>query len=270
MAKTPVSLDGPRLKVERAKRHIDELRAAIDAFHAEKPYSFWEDNDTKTGENILRVKIEKCIPPIFSAMLGDIVHNLRSALDQLVCALVKANSRQVRRGNGFPISGTVEHFETNSIGKIKGVEPRAERFIRRLKPYKGGNKALWILHELDALDKHSGIITTSGANAATVAQIEIPIIGIGSGSISIGAVLPGQRAAVVVPAPMPRAIGALKDGMEILRAPADFSADIDISYNVTFAETKIADGDPVVETVIQLAEFVERVLKIADRFFINK
>lgn len=41
----------------------------------------------------------------------------------------------------------------------KGMCPKAIKAIDALKPYKGGNDALWRIHELDNIDKHCALFT---------------------------------------------------------------------------------------------------------------
>jgi hypothetical protein len=134
---TPPELDpkifhGPKLKIKRAKQHLAELNTAINAFHESGAYEIIHEVDSKSGESVYRIRVHKEIPCDISTIIGDIVHNLRSSLDQVVCDLVRANKKQVRRGTGFPISRTAKHFETNSTGKIQGVSPKARRLIERL------------------------------------------------------------------------------------------------------------------------------------------
>jgi hypothetical protein len=42
------------------------------------------------------------------------------------------------------------------------MRQEAAEAIDRLKPYKGGNDALWLLRQLDNTDKHSFILVTGG------------------------------------------------------------------------------------------------------------
>ena len=97
----PSTLCGPKLKVERAKEHIAELEALVRSFNESKPHEFFVEKDDKTGEDVIRVRIHKAVPKRTSIIVGDAVHNLRSALDQLVCDLIVANGKQIRRGSGF-------------------------------------------------------------------------------------------------------------------------------------------------------------------------
>lgn len=99
------------------------------------------------------------------ALAGDIIHNLRSALDHLAnqlaligCpALTPKELRQIE----FPIAETLAKYEADKNRKMRGMTPQAVEAIDGLKPYKGGNDALWRLHELDNIDKHRTLFTVA-------------------------------------------------------------------------------------------------------------
>lgn len=265
----PTIFSGPKLKIERAKGHIADLQSAIKTFHETRPYELIKEQDPKTGEDVYRMKVHKDVPFEIGGIIGDAVHNLRAALDLLVCDLVRSNMKQVVRGNGFPISRTANHFESNSVGKIKGVNRRAERLIRRLKPYEGGNTPLWILHELDALDKHQGIIPVAAAHVLTTVRWAMPFMFIGpDNTLRIGSPGPDGQPHWLPPG-VPhgvRNVYPLTDNSEIYRsAPTGFYEDVQASVTVAFSQAQIVDGEPVVETLNQLVVFIERAICIFER-----
>ena len=53
---------GPKLKIDRAKCHIEELKTALQAFNQMKPYELTRETDPKTGENVYRVRIKEALP----------------------------------------------------------------------------------------------------------------------------------------------------------------------------------------------------------------
>ena len=265
----PSILPGPKLKIKRAKQHIAELEAVLIAFNERRPYELIHEIDPKTGENVYRVLIKEVLPCELPTILGDIVHNLRAALDQTVCDLIRANRKQPKRGSGFPISGTRERLKSNAIGKINGVSAKARRFIERLKPYKGGNTPLWVLHELDALDKHSGIIPVAAAHVAIAARWALPMMFWGpDGSLRIGG--PGPDGTPMwtgfgVPDGS-RLVFPLKDQSEIYRsAPSGVNENMEAEIAVAFGESEIIQGEPVLETLHQIAIFVERTIAIVEK-----
>jgi hypothetical protein len=95
------------------------------------------------------------------ASAGDIVHNLRSALDHLAHQLVLVGSpgKEPTRRIEFPIAKDFATYEKDKRAKVEGMRQDAIAAIDALKPYKGGNDDLWRIHELDNIDKHRGLFT---------------------------------------------------------------------------------------------------------------
>ena len=131
-------LAGARLKIERAKHHLRVIDREILTFIESEPYRGVADVEPETGDEVYRIKIIKEIPPLWSTITGDAIHNMRAALDLVATAVVVANN-----GNGnkayFPFGNTPQHFAQ----KVKGASQAAVDLIRKFKRYKGGTTALW-------------------------------------------------------------------------------------------------------------------------------
>ncbi len=112
---------GPVVKVKRAKEHFDNLAPQIVKFIGEKPYRFVRDFDSQTREHIIKIQIVKQPPDFLGAAIGDVIHNLRSALDLLACQLVEVGGGTVTRNTSFPIYDSVNKFKIGYIGKVKGA-----------------------------------------------------------------------------------------------------------------------------------------------------
>ncbi len=165
----PGSLNGPRLKVGRAKKHIEKLDAAISGFLVDNPYEVLEEPDPEFGGEHggkqWRIRVKADPPDDLALLAGDAIHNLRSALDLLVGQLVIANGKDPKR-EAFPIGDTKTDFETGRFGikTLKGrISSDAIRVMRELQPYQGGNDSLWRLHKLDIVDKHRLLLVVGGA-----------------------------------------------------------------------------------------------------------
>jgi hypothetical protein len=96
-------------------------------------------------------------------LAGDIIHNLRAALDHLAQQLAligcpTLTDKELRQIE-FPIAETLTKYEADKARKVRGMRPEAVEEIDRLKPYKDGNDALWRIHELDNIDKHRTLFT---------------------------------------------------------------------------------------------------------------
>ena len=76
-----------RLKIERAKKHIRDADVACN-FYATDPYVVVPKRDPKTREVSFYLAHVDDVPVGISAIAGDAIHNLRSALDYLAYQLV--------------------------------------------------------------------------------------------------------------------------------------------------------------------------------------
>lgn len=85
------ALDDAWARLDRAGEHIDALKAEIRRFGDSRPYSVTGDPDLKSGEYVLRIK-PKEPPRRIGVLIGDVLSNLRPALDYLVGALAKLDS----------------------------------------------------------------------------------------------------------------------------------------------------------------------------------
>jgi hypothetical protein len=160
-------LSGVRDKIGRAQRHFDELNSALLSWNGpkDKPHSltFQDDPDGK-HVHILVKRIEGK-DPAWPLIIGDILHNTRSALDHLVCQLAIANRKPISccEQTFFPIC-----CDENSFGKaIQRVQPlingAAFARIKELQPYVTSpllpeDSILWILSYLNIIDKHRTLV----------------------------------------------------------------------------------------------------------------
>ena len=82
------SLAGAKAKVERAQQHIRDLNTEIRAFLDGQPYTISTKNDLQTRKLIYYVADVRSVPLSIAAITGDVIQNLRSALDHLAYELV--------------------------------------------------------------------------------------------------------------------------------------------------------------------------------------
>jgi len=147
---------GPRLKVERAKQHISDLHNQLVAFSNSDFYSIRVQIDEKTGQNILKFEIIKPIPEDTALIVGDAIHNLKSALDLAINEIIFTKRGLYDEFARFPVRDSRnELVAAVNGGKINQASKAVADFIVDvIKPYKGGNDALCSLHHLNILDKH--------------------------------------------------------------------------------------------------------------------
>jgi len=257
------------LKIERAKQHFTDLVGKVDAWLKTNPYAFFRESDPESGDQLLRFQIQRDMPSdVWSPIIGDCIHNLRSALDHLVCALVLANRKKIYGGHQFPIYETADLYKLKSPGCVQGARKDAVKDIDSLKPYKGGNDGLWRLHLLDINDKHRGLIAVVGSNEGVttdfsklIASHNLPILGQAVRDDPSFFKIPFRPAK-----PCP-----LKDGDVLYRIARDDIGKGDDHPEITaapaFYEPGISECEPIVPALSQLGTLVEEAVKLFDRFF---
>jgi hypothetical protein len=158
---------GPRTKIERAKEHLADLDREINSFTASNPYRFVIHDDPDGTRHIILDSHEP-IPMRWSAIVGDIIHNARSALDVLAthAASIETHSIENRK---FPIFRDKADFEKRAFKNWGQNCPRTIRFIKLLGPYERGydlghhSHTLALLNRLSVRDKHTLIIPVGTA-----------------------------------------------------------------------------------------------------------
>lgn len=116
--------------------------------------------DASTSTYIVRLKVIRPIPPEWATMVGDVLFNLRSALDHLAFSLALCHLKTLTPGQEksckFPILEALPGpKEMSNIFGFFAPAPRVE--IERLQPY-GHNdptgNTLWLINRLNNVDKH--------------------------------------------------------------------------------------------------------------------
>lgn len=100
------SLDDPLDKLRWAKRHFEVLRCQIEPFEQRDAHTISCDVDRDAGKYVFRVHGLEPVDPDWGLMIGDCIHNARTALDYLMVRLYAiATGQEVRtiRRVSFPI-----------------------------------------------------------------------------------------------------------------------------------------------------------------------
>jgi hypothetical protein len=162
-----VPFHSSRLKIERAKQHISDLHERSDAFSRDC-YSLTVNTDPDTGNDFLKVEITKTLPDEFPLIIGDALHNLKSALDLAINEIVWMRLKIFDDHSRFPFRNTRDEVAaTVKGGKISQASKAVSNLIVNvIEPYeRGKGDALWCLHRLDVLDKHRLLLPVWQFNA---------------------------------------------------------------------------------------------------------
>lgn len=152
-----VDYSGALLKLERAEEHLAHLDYLIFRFLRAQPYLIDQKIDLQTGKAGFYISMQELPPREISAVLGDTIHNLRSALDIAVCAIAADRGERLDR-TYFPSAKRKDGWLDQVISKAELAGDEAMQVCREQNAYPGGNDALRGLHEADIIDKHQALI----------------------------------------------------------------------------------------------------------------
>lgn len=143
--------------------HFAELREKSEAFLATEPYDWsmeTEEYTDGTREYRISASVDDYPPIELGLIAGDVVQNLRAALDQLVWAYSAGDKRN--RRTAFPIYITEEEYRKNAPSKIQGLREKDQLLIERWQPFQLGDGAarhpLAKLQQLSNIDKHRTLL----------------------------------------------------------------------------------------------------------------
>jgi hypothetical protein len=167
------SLAGCREKQRRGLKHLEDLDRAIFDWLGEpgvdpKPYRISGEFRPKSGEYVFKGQLLKPADEIlWGVILGDGLHNLRSALDHLVRQLVLVNNRKSSGENQFPICDTGANYwsrgakgeDSTRERRLRNVSDAHKAVIDELQPYRtrlppNALNPLSTLRDLSNHDKH--------------------------------------------------------------------------------------------------------------------
>jgi len=172
-----------RLKIKRAKEHINCLNLIARDFAETKSHEAFIEHDPDGGDNLLKVRAG-LLPDDFALALGDAVHNLMVALDYTINE-IEFLSRGLRsRHTKFPFYPTPEALVAAVGGDFEKKAPKQviDCIVDVIQPYPGGNGAiLHCLYSIEMEDRHRLLIPklelkfVDGIVIENDAGVEIPI-----------------------------------------------------------------------------------------------
>lgn len=174
------SLQGARLKLMRAREHLEVLGNELAAFTVGEPYRIAHEPNADGSEHIFRAEAPKHPPPRLGVIAGDALQNMRSALDHLAWGLTPASTRQTsERDIYFPIYTKESAFiqtdrktpsgygRRSGMHKIWTMGSRERTAIQELQPYKSRHPdehPLFLLNELARVDRHQSLSLIGAVN----------------------------------------------------------------------------------------------------------
>ena len=164
-------LGGVRIKLARAHHHIQDLKRILDPVTEamNSPGNIYGEPDGGDPTKLVhRVREVPTIDTAWSAMVGDALHNMRSALDHLAWQLVNLDGGSPCEHTQFPIFDS----RTNAKGNPREVtiQPQIRRqdiraALDEVQPYQDVTPTeteLSVISTLNNRDKHRLLLTMAG------------------------------------------------------------------------------------------------------------
>jgi hypothetical protein len=165
-------LTGVRLKLDRAKVHIDAIRAKTERFVERDPPPFgFRVEQRELSDGVVKYTLFAIVreqpPRDFAPMIGDALHNIRSALDHLVYELAPSDVRD-SVNTQFPIYKDEAAYRQRGEKKIPGIVGDERTLIERVQPWHASPRRpeadpLEILRTLSNRDKHRLLVPVIAA-----------------------------------------------------------------------------------------------------------
>jgi hypothetical protein len=226
-------LDGCFERIRRAEEHIADFQGRIDTMFRKQANALGINFDSQPPHRVKEPTLpsETFYDMRFPVLIGEMCHNLRSALDCLVFELAKLDTGSEQDGTQFPIDDTPEKFTVNKKRfRIDLLSTAHVALIEAVQPYKGCD---WSkrLRDYSNLDKHRKFVSTMGAADYHVhSSLEKDLV---------------------------RCFGYERE------APHPISGQPPIKVKVYIAKKKITftDGAPVIETINKIKTSVAKTLR---------
>ena len=270
MPTAPTARELLLVKVDRAYKHIIDLQNDVVRFQfSRRGDDIFHKDNLQTQERTFYVRSLTKIPIEFSALVGDILQNLRTSLDHLAWHLVsnspvtpKARDRDIY----FPIFETASEYRAGKMKKIEGMTAAAIQAIDAVEPYYrpdgigiGQGVALFWIHELNKLDKHRLLIpvwedmTSHTMPKSQLAKME-PTLRAAFGDKWDKTLIVAKRQS-----------GPLEDGSELCTLPiAEVQDEMQFRFQIAFGEPKWVRGKEILSSLINMHRIVRGIIEDFD------
>ena len=177
---------GYRLKLDSASEHLDALNDSVKGWLHSDAYRIVGERDLETRRSQIVTRIDGELPD-WNILIGEVAHQLRSALDHLALALNRKGYADAHKGAALPVKDRIaseypicgDQDANGNVGQGPALFKKAKRRYRNMpidairliescQPYGAGPQRfvehpLWIVHELDRVDKHHEPLAVAAA-----------------------------------------------------------------------------------------------------------
>jgi hypothetical protein len=243
MTDSASKLEGSRLKIERAYCHINELNACMIAFNKTEFCTFSIQEDSSTGHQIAKINALGKPPSKIPVIVGDVVHNLKAALDFIAFQATKYDRIY------FPkYKNREDSISSSELRLIKEAAPDLASYIAdTVQPYEGGNYRVWETATLNNLDKHRILIPTLTVTAIS----HVSLIDENNNHTMVERIVVAQGGELKIPSGF---------GIKRLKIARHGKPTADIF----FGKGDVFQNQPIIPTLTQIAEAFTRIIETAE------
>jgi hypothetical protein len=237
--------EAAKRKYARANEHFAELHKKITEYDKAKPYERIVEPDPNNPENnVHKIKLKQLPPPELADITGDMLHNLRSALDVAAHTVAIGSGVANPKFSAFPFAGSLAQM-ANSLGRSKDIPVPIQSLFVGFQPYPGGDDALWALNEMCVTDKHKMLIPVGNLVVRTAADVR------GTGYFSM---------------PEPHVWDKERNEMVLitLGPGAEFNCHFEFHMFVAVSGIRLVDGMPILDTLLHMGHSVENILTVLE------
>jgi hypothetical protein len=250
-------------KHQWAVKHLDKLDTAVADFRKSNPCEIRSEVDVETGDVAYYAGEVPTVPSNIPLIAGDALHSLRGALDYLACGLVNVETTDTK----FPIAHTAKAFEDSLPRVVERLGQDGIEALRRIRPYKGGNPSLWLLHKLNINDKHRLLLTVGMQDVGRTLTPDEVTAHQAANPNGFWTVTGGKRVYVYTAAVSPV---TLHTGQKLLTVPGSKAQQkVRFVLDVALNEPGLAEGTPLGMILRAVAFEVERIVKHLSKLIVR-
>jgi hypothetical protein len=167
----PVLL-GAKAKLERADEQTRTLETEFAAYYGRDTYRIDQPLDRKAGRKQAIFRVTEEFPIRWSIIIGEIFHDVRSALDHAIYELTCIEQEAPLDKTEFPVFDSEPDYDSVSkktgipttisgLYKVRGLNDGAKALVRFLQPFEHRKRnppdqypVISLIHNLNIVDKH--------------------------------------------------------------------------------------------------------------------
>ena len=256
-----------RAKLKRARYHLQTLDDAVLDFSKSDPYEVQVKFNNKQRLYYAVLKRVTPLPPDWCLIIGDAVHNLRSALDTLLYALCcktlgRCPTEDEVREIVFPVVNDIKDWNAECGRRLCFVEKDVRAEILFHQPFFSTDpaltdtprhSALGLIRDLSNVDKHRHLVLAGAA--ATSTSVELVGSGIQSGDTVKGYVGPLEAGTILA------SWNFTSNGVKVrLPHESEVEARMKLGLDVQFAEGGPGYGASATATLPKVCDFLDKML----------